>query len=170
MLTLRLWGLELLRELCDLRREFSRKVTSSVKVDSVAERLMVKHVYKSQRRSRNPPTEPKTMPTIVPGDGELFCSPYVVGIMLGSLIVVCRDVRRVKIFANFGGEGSLEFLGWRNVEIDFKSVVVLKVNEAECQVSLDIELGKSRGSRIGAMFDNKIYERRYARGCRKTPF
>lgn len=35
----------------------------------------------SQRRRRKPPTEPRTIPTTVPGDGPELMLPYVEGII-----------------------------------------------------------------------------------------
>lgn len=50
----------------------------------------------SQRIKRNPPTDPRTMPTTVPGAGPLFSWPYVVGIMPGVDWSFERDWRDLR--------------------------------------------------------------------------
>jgi hypothetical protein len=58
-----------------------------------------KHVYISHRQIRNPPTDPSTMPTIVPGEGPEFILPYVVGIMDG---VFCLRIKSASFEVRVG--------------------------------------------------------------------
>ena len=96
------------------------------------------------------------MPTIVPGEGELFCCPYVVGIILGLLLAVCREIRRVRSPVSFEGEDRWTFLLWKIVEIGCKIVVVLEATKAECATSLgNVETPENSEIGIGAMFDDE---------------
>ena len=53
-------------------RERRRIISSSTTDDLPGSPPKPKHVYMSHRRRRNPATEPKTMPTTVPGVGPEF--------------------------------------------------------------------------------------------------
>lgn len=96
------------------------------------------------------------MPAMVPGEREVSCSPYVVGMILGSPLAACRETRRVNIWATFDGEGSCPFLGWGNGEMGCARVVVLEVSSTECERSLGIaEWSEGGENRTGAMSDDK---------------
>lgn len=58
-------------------------MTDSVYEESEETVPKFKQVYISQRQIKNPPTEPRTMPTTVPAEGPELIEPYVVGMMLG---------------------------------------------------------------------------------------
>lgn len=136
-------------------------------VDRAFGRANVQQVYKSQRRSRSPPTDPKTIPTTVPGEGELFCCPYVVGIMAGSLLIVCRDIRGSKSSADLKGEDSCAFPRRINEEIGCKRDDVLKVDRAECKTSLGIiEPTAGRESGTGAILGGGVNLRAISRSRR----
>lgn len=77
--------------------------------------------------------------------------------MAGSLLIVCRDIRGSKSFADLKGEDNCAFPRRINEEIGCKRDDVLKVDRAECKTSLGIiEPTAGRESGTGAILGGGV--------------